>query len=324
MDRRKFVVLVGSALAASRLVLAQQGKVPRIGLLISEPLTGQAARVEALRAGLMELGYAEGKNFTFEVRTADGKYDRLPDLAAELARMNVDVMVSFGSKATVAAHRATQTVPIVVPLIGDPVGLGVVSSLARPGGNITGIAVLSPQIGAKRLELLKEAMPRLRRVALLENPANATVDIMHKAYRATGDPLNLELHHFEARAPKDFAGVFAAMAKARMEAVVVSVDTLFRANIAQVVALATKHRFATTGAPEFADAGCLIGYGAVDAEMYRRGAYFVDRILKGAKPADLPVEQPTRFELVINKLAAGKLGIRISQALLLRADRVID
>jgi putative ABC transport system substrate-binding protein len=326
MKRREFAVFVGgAALGWPLAALAQQsGKVARIGLLISEPLAGQAARVETLRAGLRERGYVEGRDIAFELRSAEGNYERLPELAAELARLKVDVMVSFGSKATVAAHGATQTVPIVVPLIGDPVGLGLVGSLSRPGGNITGIAVLSPQIGAKRVELLKQAIPRLRRVALLQNPANASSDLMLKAYHSTGDPLKLELRPFEARTPKDFAGAFAAMAKARMEAVAVSVDTLFRANIAAVTALAANYRLPTAGAPEFADAGCLIGYGAVDAEMYRRGAYFVDRILKGAKPADLPVEQPTRFELAINLKTAKALGIAIPPALRLRADRVIE
>jgi putative ABC transport system substrate-binding protein len=319
-------MLLGTAAAAWPLApIAQRaGRVARIGLLISEPLAGQAARVEALRAGLRERGYVEDRDFVFEVRTAEGNYGRLPELAADLARLKVDVMVSFGSKATVAAHGATQTVPIVVPLIGDPVGLGLIGSLSRPGGNITGIAVLSPQIGAKRVELLKEAIPRLRRVALLQNPANASYDLMLKAYHATGDPLKLELRPFDARAPKDFAGAFSAMAKARMEAVAVSVDTLFRANIAQAAAFAAKYRLPMAGAPEFADAGCLIGYGAVDAEMYRRGTYFVDRILKGAKPADLPVEQPTKFELVINLKTAKALGITIPKAVLLRADRVIE
>ncbi len=326
MKRRAFAAFLGgAALGWPFAALAQQsGKLARIGLLISEPLAGQAARVETLRAALRERGYVEGRDIAFELRSAEGNYERLPELAAELARLKVDVMVSFGSKATVAAHGATQTVPIVVPLIGDPVGLGLVGSLSRPGGNITGIAVLSPQIGAKRLELLKETVPRLRRVALLQNPANASYDLMLKAYHATGDPLKLELRPFEARAPKDFANAFSSMAKARMEAVVVSVDTLFRANLAEIAALAAKHRLPTSGAPEFADAGCLIGYGAVDAEMYRRSAYFVDRILKGAKPADLPVEQPTRFELVINLKTAKALGLRIPQTVLLRADKVIE
>ena len=319
------MLLGATAVAWPLLPLAQPAKrTAHIGLLISEPLAGQAARVESLRAGLRDLGYVEGGDFVFETRSADGNYGRLPALAADLVRLKVDVIVSLGSKATLAAHGATQTVPIVVPLIGDPVGMGLVGSLSRPGGNITGIAVLGPQIGAKRLEILKEAMPRLRRVAYLQNPANASNELMLKTYRATGDPLGLQLRPFTAGSPKEFATAFSAMAKARMEAVVVSVDTLFRANIAEVAALATKHRLPTAGAPEFADAGCLIGYGAVDAEMYRRSAYFVDRILKGAKPAELPVEQPTRFELVINLKTARALGLSIPQSTLLRADRVIE
>ena len=312
-------------LAAPLAVEAQQpGKVPRIGFLIAETLSGQASRVEALRAGLRDRGYVEGKSIAIEFRSADGNYDRLPELAAELARLKVDVLVAFGSKAVLAAKRATTTIPIVVPVIGDPVARGVVSSVARPGGNITGSATFAPEVAAKRLELLKEAVPRITRVAVLLNPATPAMEPLVQARRATAKALKLELQPFEVRAPKEFGRTFSAMANGRVDAVLVSTDTLFASNAREIADLAAKQRLPSAGGKEFAEAGGLIGYGANDAELYRRGAYFVDRILKGAKPADLPVEQATRFELVINLKTARALGLTIPQAVLIRADQVIQ
>ncbi len=301
-----------------------QGKGPRIGFLISETLSGQAGRVEALRTSLRDRGYVEGKNIAIEFRSAEGNYDRLPELAVELARLKVDVLVAFGSKAVLAAKRATTTIPIVVPVIGDPVAGGVIGSLARPGGNITGSATFAPETAAKRVELLKEAVPRITQVAYLLNPANATSALILPAMRATAKSLKLELQPFEVRAPKEFGRIFSAMAKGRVDAILVSTDTLFRANANEIADLAAKQRLPSVGAPEFAEAGGLIGYGANDAELYRRGAYFVDRILKGAKPADLPVEQAMKFELVVNLKTAKALGLTIPQSVLIRADEVIQ
>jgi putative ABC transport system substrate-binding protein len=326
MKRREFVALLGGAAVALPLAsFAQQpGQVPRIGFLISETLSGTSSRVEALRAGLRNFGYVEGKNIAIEYRPADGNYNRLPELAAELVRLKVDVLVAFGSKAVLAAKAATTTIPIVVPSSGDPVALGVVSGLARPGGNITGIAMFAPEMYAKRVELLKEAVPRIARVAVTQNPANPSGELMFPALRAAAQKLKLQLQPFKVRAPSEFGSSFSAMSKAHVDAVVVSQDTLFRAHDKEIAALAATQRLPSVGTKEFAQAGGLIGYGVDDAELFRRGAYFVDRILKGAKPADLPVERPTRFELMINLKTAKALGLAIPAELLLRADEVIE
>ena len=324
MDRRRFVALIGGALAAPLAFAQQQGRIPRIGFLISETISGQASRVEALRAGLQELGYVEGTSIAIELRPADGNYDRLSELAAELVRLKVDVLVAFGGKAVLAAKGATKTIPIVVPSSGDPVAMGIVSGLSRPGGNITGIAMFSREISAKRVELLKEAVPRIVRMAVLTNSSNPSSRLMIDAMLATAKSSKLELQSFETSSPKEFSGAFAAMAKGRIEGVAVSADTLFRAHFKEIADLAAKRRIPAVGTREFADVGGLIGYGVDDAGLYRRAAYFVDRILKGAKPADLPVERPTRFELVINMKTAKALGIKIPQSILVRADRVIE
>jgi putative ABC transport system substrate-binding protein len=326
MKRRHFFLGSVALLAAPLAVLAQQGKIPRIGFLISETLSGQANRnrIEALRAGLRELGYVEGKNIVIEFRSADGNYERLSELAAELVRLKVDVLVAFGSKAVLAAKGATATIPIVVPSGGDPVAMGLVSSLARPGGNITGATAFTQEITAKRLGLLKEAVPGIARVGMLINSANPASRLAFEAAFATAKSLKLEWLAFEIRSPKEFGSAFAAMTKGRVNALVVSTDTLFGASYEELANLAARQRLPAVGAKEFAELGGLIGYGADSVALYRRAAYFVDRILKGAKPADLPVERPTRFELVINLKTAKALGIKIPQALLLRADQVIE
>ncbi len=326
--RLTLVVTLALALFAAPLAaFAQQPqeKVPRIGFLIAETLSGQASRVEALRAGLRDRGYVEGKNIAIEFRLAEGNYDRLPELAAELARLKVDVLVTFGIKALVAAKAATTTIPIVIPATSsDPVALGLVSSLARPGGNLTGSAMFGPETAAKLVELFKEAVPRITRVAVLLNPANAARGLILQAMRATAESVRLELQPFEVRGPKEFGRTFSAMAKGRVDALVVSQDTLFGANAKGIADLAARQRLPSAGNKEFAEAGGLIGNGASNADLYRRGAYFVDRILKGAKPADLPVEGPTRFELVINMKTAKALGITFPESILIRADKVIE
>lgn len=326
--RRRIVsALLAGALAAPLASFAQQpqGTVPRIGFLISETLSGQASRVEALRAGLRDRGYVEGKDIAIEVRSADGNYDRLPALAAELTRLQVDVLVAFGIKAVVAAKDATTTIPIVVPATtSDLVAMGLISGLARPGGNITGSAMFGPETAAKQVELFKEAVPRITRVAVLLNPANAARGVLLQSMRATAGSLKLEVQPFEVQAPKDFERTFSAMAQGRIDALAVSQDTLFGANANEIADRAARQRLPSVGNKEFAEAGGLIGYGANNAELYRRGAYFVDRILKGAKPADLPVEEPTRFELVINMKTAKALGIKIPGSILIRADKVIE
>jgi putative ABC transport system substrate-binding protein len=325
--RRIVLALLAGALAAPLASFAQQpqGTVPRIGFLISETLSSQASRVEALRSGLRDLGYVEGKSIAIEVRSADGRYDRLPELAAELTRLKVDVLVAFGIKAVVAAKHATTTIPIVVPATAsDLVAMGLISSLARPGGNITGSAMFGPETAAKQVELFKEAVPRITRVAVLLNPANAARGVILQSMRATANSLKLELQQFEVRTPKEFGRTFSAMKRGRVDALAVSQDTLFGSNASEIADRAARQRLPSTGNKEFAEAGGLIGYGANNAELYRRGAYFVDRILKGTKPADLPVEGPTRFELVVNMKTAKALGIKIPQSILIRADKVIE
>jgi len=321
MKRRQFVEVLAALLGAPQLALAQQGKIPRVGFLISETLADQKTRVDALLAGLREYGYVEGKNIAIELRPADGNYDRLPALAAELASLKMDVIVAFGAKAGIAAKGATATVPVVVSSITDPVALGIVDSLPRPGGNITGISNFS-EVAAKQLELLKQAVPRAVRVGILFNPANRPRSF--EAMRAVAKSSKLELHWFEAHSPREFDAVFAAIAKARIEAVWVSGDTLFQGHFREIAVLAQKYRLPASGRLEFADAGGLIGYGVEDAGQFRRAAYFVDRILKGAKPDQLPVERATRIELAINAKTAKALGIKIPQSLLVRADRVIE
>ncbi len=290
----------------------------------AESASGYTSRVDALRAGLRDLGYVEGKNIVIEFRWADGKNDRLPELAAELVRLKVDVLVTHAVPATRAAKQATTTIPIVTAAVADPVALGLVASLARPGGNITGSTFFFAEIIAKRLELLKEAMPRITQVAVLLNPDNPSMGPNFRAMELKAKSLKVVLQRFEARGPNEFENAFSAMAKKRVDAVAVVEDPMFIANAKGLADLAAKQRFSSIGFNEFAEAGGLIGYGANYLEMWRRAAYFVDKILKGAKPGDLPIEQPTRFELVVNMKTAKALGVKISQSILVRADKVIE
>lgn len=328
INRRRIFTLCFSAIAAPQASLAQPplAKLARIGFLISETLPGQTSRIEALRGGLRDFGYIEGKNIAIEIRSAEGNYDRLPALAAELAGLKIHVLVAFGIKALAAASSATTTIPIVVPATSsDPVAMGLVSSLSRPGGNITGSTTFGPEIMAERLELLKEVMPGMTRVAVLVNPANSSLGPMFKHIDIAAKSLNLSLNPFEVRTRGDFERVFATMAKDRVHAIVIQDDTIFGETNANAIAeLAAKQRLLAVGSNEFARAGGAIGYGRTDSDLYRRGAYFVDRILKGAKPGDLPIEQATRFELVINMKTAKALGIRIPHSVVLRADKVIE
>jgi putative ABC transport system substrate-binding protein len=315
-------VASGAPLTASA---QQKGKVWRMGFLGAATASGFAGRVEALRAGLRDLGYVEGKNLVIEYRWAEGKFERLPELAAELVRLKVDIIVASGTVGIRAAKAATTTIPIVMPSSGDPVAMGVVASLARPGGNVTGMAGFAPEGAAKRLELLKDAFPRTRQVAVLLNPDNpANIRLAFPAMEAAAKSLKLELHQFGVRGPSDLDSAFAAMAKKRVDVVVTTDDGVLIANVGAIAKLAAKMRFPSVGPIELAEAGGLMAYGANRRELFRRSAYFVDRILKGAKPADLPVEQATRFETVLNQKTAKALGIQFPQAVLARADRVIE
>jgi putative ABC transport system substrate-binding protein len=325
-NRRKLLVALGAgALAAPLAVFAQQkGKIWRIGFLGAASASGFAGLVEAMRAGLRDLGYVEGKNIVIEFRWAEGNYERLPELAAELVRLKVDVIMTAGTPGVLAAKTATTTIPIVMAFSGDAVATGLVASLARPGGNVTGMTGFVPEMSAKRLELLKDAFPRTRQVAVLSNPDNSSTNPVFRTMEATAKSLRLELQQFPVRGPGEFDSAFAAMAKRRVDAVVFIDDAMLVANVGAIAKLAAKLRLLSVGPSDLAEAGGLMAYGVNRLDSFRRAAYFVDRILKGAKPADLPVEQATRFETVLNQKTAKALGLQFPQAVLVRADRVIE
>ena len=326
--RRQIVLGIGaSALATPLAPLAQQqpARVARIGFLIPAYASSYASRVEALRAGLRDLGYVEGKNFAIEFRWADGKYERLPGLAVELVRLKVDVIVTGGTPGTRAAKQATAEIPIVMAVSGDAVATGLIASLARPGGNVTGTTYFDPELHEKRLELLKEAIPRITRVGALINPDNPqAMGTTLQRLRLAAESLKLELPLFGARSPGEFEGAFSEMSSKRVDAAAIVDDPMFLGNLRAIANHAASTRLPSTGAKEFAEAGGLIGYGVDFAGTFHRAAYFVDRVLRGVKPRDLPVEQATKFELLINGRSAKALGVTMPQSILLRADRVIE
>jgi len=326
IDRRAFITrLTAGALLASRSTDAQPAKgMRRIGWLSPATAADGLPNLEALRAGLRELGYVEGRNITIEARWADGRSERLPQLAAELVRLPVDVLCTAGSQASGAAKQATSTIPIVFANVAFPDQSGLVASYPRPGGNITGVAFIGPEYG-KRLELLREASPKLSRVALIYNPDNpGSVLALQETQRwATALGVRLEPHQF--RGPQDFERVFGAIAGKRPDALMTTADPLIASYRTHIVDFAAKHRLLSMyPGREFVEAGGLMFYGGSIPEMYRRAAIYVDRILKGAKPSDLPVEQPTKFDMVINLKTAKALGLTIPQSLLIRADEVIQ
>jgi putative ABC transport system substrate-binding protein len=307
---------------------AQQAKkIPRIGYLSITDAATDSARAEGIRLALRELGYIEGQNIAIEYRYAEGKNDRLPELAAELLRLKVDIIVAAAGDITIrAAKNATKTIPIVMTGSGvDPVRAGLVESLARPGGNVTGLTRLSRELGGKRLELLKEAVPKLSRVAVLYDPATPGLHEVKELLPADARALKLTIQPWEIRAVDDFEKVFAALNKQRPDGLYVLVGGgVMRPNQKRIAGFALKSRLPSVSSNEkFVDAGGLISYAADDADSYRRVAIYVDKILKGAKPADLPVEQPTKFELVISLKTAKQIGVNIPQSLLYRADKVI-
>lgn len=329
MTRRRLVLIATGALLADPLAsFAQhpQGKVPRIGFLGVSTPAAWTSRVEAFRAGLRDLGYVEGRNIVVEFRFAEGRYDRLPGLAAELVALNVDVIVTHSAPGALAAKQATASnpIPVVMTNVGDAVGSGIVASLARPGGNITGDTFFVTELVAKRLELLKDAIPRVRRVAVLANPDNAATGQYLSTSENTAKELNVALSRFHARGPADLDRVFAAMAREGVDALAVIEDVVLIANFPRIAELAVKLRIPSIGFIEFAGAGGLFGYGVNFLALYRRAPVFVDKILKGAKPADIPVERPTAFELAINMRTAKAIGLTIPQSLVLRADELIQ
>ena len=304
----------------------QPKKIPRIGYLSTRDRAGESIRAEAIRAALRELGYMEGRNIAIEYRYMEGKQDRLPKLVAELVDLKVDIILTGADPQIRAAKNATKTIPIVMTGPGlDPVEAGYIESLARPGGNVTGITNVGAELGGKRLELLKEAVPKLARVAVLYDPATSlNVHEVKKALPIAARALGLTVRSWEVRSTAGFERAFTALSKERPDGLYVPGGPLMNANQKQIVGFALKSRLPSVySTRESVDAGGLMSYQADLADSYRRVAYFVDRILKGAKPADLPVEQPKKFELVINLKTAKQIGLTIPQKLLMRADRII-
>jgi putative tryptophan/tyrosine transport system substrate-binding protein len=326
--RRQLLLTAGALLAAPLTGFAQQpaATVPRIGFLGVSTPAAWAPRIEAFRAGLRDLGYVEGRNIVIEFRFAEGKYDRLPELAAALVRLRVDVIVTHSAPGALAAKQATATnpIPVVMTNVGDAVGAGIVASLARPGGNITGDTFFVTELVAKRLEVLKDAIPRVRRVGVLANPDNAGMGQYLRAMEVAAKELNVALLTFNARTPADLDSAFAAMAKESVDALTVVEDVVFIAVFKRIAEQAVKQRLPSISFIEYAETGGLFGYGANFLALYRRAPVFVDKILKGSRPGDIPIERPTKFELVINMKTARALGLALSPATRLRADREIE
>ena len=329
MNRRAFIgTLAGSLLAAPLAAEAQQAsKVWRIGILGNVPLTDpEGANLwGAFVQGLRELGYVEDQNITIERRSSEGQYERLPALAADLVRLKVDVIVVPASENALAAQRATRTIPIVSASLGDPARTGLVASFARPDGNITGLSFAGPELAGKQIELLKDIVTGVPRVAILSNPTNSIHSAWLREANAATRSLRLQLQALEARKPDEFESAFAALTRQRAGALLVLPDGMFLFHRARIADLAAKRRVpAMYGLRAHVDAGGLVFYGASLRDSFRRAATYVDKILKGAQPGDLPVEQPTKFELVINLKTAKALGLTIPPSLLQRADQVIE
>jgi putative ABC transport system substrate-binding protein len=327
VDRRAFIsTLAGGLLAAPLAAEGQQAaNSPRLGFLSSSSSERDKPRLTAFLNGLRELGYSEGRNIFIEQRYAGGRFEMLPELAAELVRLKVDILVVSGAPASNAARNATSIIPIVMTDVSDPVGIGLVASLPRPGGNVTGLSDFNAGVVAKRLELLKELVPSVLRVGVLLNPANPSNPLQMKLTQAAAPALGVTLLPLEAKGPEDIDRAFAAMREERTGALLVFGDPMLGSNNRRIVELAAKARLPTTySRREMADAGGLMSYGAKFTDLSRRAATYVDKILKGAKPGDLPIEQPTKFELVINLKTAKALGLTIPQSLLQRADQVIE
>ena len=320
-----FICLLPTVVLPAVLTEAQQPtKIPRIGYLSPNSPSSNPARIEAFRQGLHELGYVEGKNIVIESRNAEGKLDRLNHVAAEFVRLKVDVIVTSSPAPTRAAKQATLTIPIVFAQDGDPVASGFVASLARPGGNITGLSTLAPELSGKRLELLKEVVPKLSRVAVLGTSTSPSTAPTLKETELAAGAFKVQLQYLNVLDPKDIETAFRTAAKGRADAVLVLAGPVVFSQRTQIAGLAVKSRLpAIYPQTEFTEAGGLMYYGANTPDMYRRAATFVDKILKGAKPADLPVEQPTKFELVINLTTAKRIGLTIPPNVLARADKVI-
>jgi putative ABC transport system substrate-binding protein len=325
--RREFLSGLGAALVCALPARAQPPRTMfRVGFLGNTTAALEANLIEPFRQGLRDLGYEEGRNITIEYRWAEGKYERFPALIAELVALNLDVMVTAGTPATLAVKKAAIPVPLVMAAAGDPVGTGLVPSLAHPAGNITGLSAMAPELEGKRLQLLGEVVPRLSHVAVMWNPLNAVFqEISIRQLNAAGETLQIKVQPVAVRATEDLDAAFAALARDKPKALIILADRIFLHNRARLIDFATRNRLPGVYAyRELVEAGGLMSYGPSYEDMHRRAATYVDKILKGAKPADLPIEQPTRFNLVINRTAAQALGLTIPPLILARADEVIE
>jgi len=327
MQRREFITLLSGIVAAWPLAArAQQpAKIPRIGFLGNSTATMEANLIGPLRDGLRELGYEEGRNVIIEFRWADGKYDQFPALVAELLAAKVDVIMTSGTPATLAIKKATSTVPLVFIAVGDPVGTGVVPNLGRPGGNITGLSSIAPDLEGKRLELLREVVPKLSHVAFFLNPANAFHTASMRQARVAAQSLGIKLQPMEVNKSEQLDGAFASIVKEKPDALLILADRIFLHNRKRMMEFAIQQRLPSVNAyRELVEAGGLISYGPSYEDMHRRAAVYVDKILKGTKPADLPIEQPTKFTLLINLKTAKTLGLTVPPTLVARADELIE
>jgi putative ABC transport system substrate-binding protein len=327
MDRRSFLTTLTGGLLAGPLGAgtAQAGKIYRIGMLETRSTELNAANVSAFRQGLSDLGYKDGENFQIVYRSSDGRDERFPALAGELVRLKVDLILTRGTPAALAAKSATGAIPVVMAASGDPVGSRIVTSLAQPGGNITGLSSGITESFPKRVELLAELLPRLKRIVAILNMGNPVVPPQWDIVEASARSLGIQAQLLDVRRPEDLPGAFGEAAKGRAEALVLGLDGVTQANLRPIAELAIKQRLPSIyPAKDYAKLGGLMTYGSSDFHMYRRAATFVDKIFKGAKPADLPVEQPTEWEFVINLKTAKAVGLTIPPSLLQRADQVID
>ena len=327
IKRRKFLTLFGGAVLAWPLAVRAQpmAKVWHVGMLETTAATLNATNLDAFKQALRQLGYIEGQNLIVEYRSGDGHIERFPQLAAELVRLNVDIIITRGTPAALAAKKATATIPIVMAAIGEPVETGMVASLARPGGNVTGLSAFVTELTAKRIEIMREVIPQLSRMALIDNMANRSVPAQWDETKRAAFALGIQPQLYDVRKAEDIERAFSSAIAQRVNALSVGNDSVVITNRIRVVQLAAKHRLpAIYATREFVDAGGLLSYAAHYPDLYRRAAAYVDKIFKGAKPADLPVEQPTKFEIVVNLKAASALGLTVPSTLLARADEVIE
>ena len=325
IGRREFIKIFGGAAAACPVALFAQPKIPRVGFMGNSTAALEANLVSSLREGLRELGYEEGRNIVIEYRWADGKYEQFPALVAELLAAKVDVIVTAGTPASLAVKKATKTVPLVMVAVGDPVGTGLVSSLAHPGDNLTGLSSIAPDLEGKRLDLLREVIPTLSNIAVFFNSLNPFHVVSMRQAHAAAQTMGIKLQRHDIRTSEDLDSAFAAIRKERPDALLILADRVFLHNRQRLMDFTEEQRLPNVNAyKELVEAGGLMSYGPSYEDMHKRAAIYVDKILKGAKPADLPIEQPSKFTFVINLKAAKALGVTMPPSLITLADEVIE